>query len=64
LVVAEAEDFMTEQDVAELLRVPVRRVRQWRKRGIIPGRVQPKGTRLALYRRAEVVAWLKKGGGR
>jgi DNA-binding transcriptional MerR regulator len=59
---AEAQEFMTEQDVADLLRVSVRRVRQWRKRGVIPGRVQPKGTRLALYRRAELVAWLKKGG--
>jgi len=50
-------EYMLEHEVAELLRVPRARVRFWRKKGLIPT-VRPPGTRLILYPRAAVLAWI------
>jgi hypothetical protein len=55
---SELGEFLTRAEVAQLTKTTVARVRQWDRRGLLP-RVNPPGTRLVLYPRAAVVAWLK-----
>jgi excisionase family DNA binding protein len=54
----ELAEFLTRKELAELTKTTVARVRQWDRRGLLP-RVNPPGTRLILYPRAAVMAWLK-----
>lgn len=52
------EVFLTREEVAALGRTTVARVRYWERRGLIP-RARPAGTRLVLFPRKAVVAWLR-----
>jgi hypothetical protein len=54
----EAPEFLTRREVADLARTSVSRVRYWDRKGLLP-RVRPVGTRLVLYPRNEVLAWLR-----
>jgi hypothetical protein len=50
-------DLLTRAEVAALARVDVGRVEQWDRRRLIP-RVRPRGTKVILYPRDAVLAWL------
>jgi predicted DNA-binding transcriptional regulator AlpA len=51
-------EFLTRREVAALARTSLSRVRYWDRKGLLP-RVRPFGTRLVLYPRAEVLAWIR-----
>ena len=51
--------FFTRTELADLLHVRPGRIRQWERRGLIP-RIAPEGTRLVLYPRSAVLAWLAR----
>lgn len=55
---SELGEFLTRAELAQLTKTTVARVRQWDRRGLLP-RLNPPGTRLVLYPRAAVIAWLK-----
>jgi excisionase family DNA binding protein len=50
------EDLLTEQDAAELLQVPLSRLRRWQREGTGPPCLQI--GRQVRYRRAAVQRWL------
>ncbi len=49
--------FFTRDEVAALARTTRERVRYWDRKGILPS-VRPAGTRLVLYPREQILAWL------
>ena len=51
--------YYDDHEFAEIARVPVRRVRQWRRRGLLPFAVHPAGTRKTLYPMAAVHEWIE-----
>ena len=51
-------EFLTREEVAKLARTTVGRVAFWNRRRLLP-RVKPPGTRLVLYPREAVLAWLR-----
>jgi hypothetical protein len=53
------ELFFTRKELARLLQVRPARIRRWERRGLIP-RLAPAGTRLVLYPRSAVLAWLAR----
>jgi len=53
------EDLLTEQDAAELLQVPLSRLRRWQREGKEPPCL--KIGRQVRYRRAAVQRWLTGG---
>ena len=53
------ERFFTRKELASLLQVRPERIRRWERRGLIP-RLAPAGTRLVLYPRSAVLAWLAR----
>jgi len=53
------ECFLTRKELAALLQVRPERIRRWERRGLIP-RLAPVGTRLVLYPRTAVLAWLAR----
>ena len=53
------QPFFTRTELANLLHVRPSRIRQWERRGLIP-RIAPEGTRLVLYPRSAVLAWLAR----
>jgi excisionase family DNA binding protein len=57
--VATEECFLTRKELAALLQVRPERIRKWERRGLIP-RLAPAGTRLVLYPRSAVLAWLAR----
>ena len=55
----EHEPFLTEQEAAALIRVSPRTLRRWRQHGTGPPVAGYAGRR-ALYRRSELLAWLRR----
>ena len=55
----ENEGFFTRDELARLLRVRPERIRRWERRKLIP-RFAPEGTRLRLYPRSAILAWLAR----
>jgi excisionase family DNA binding protein len=53
------EPFLTEPEAAKVLRVSARTLRRWRSEGIGPPVAGFAGRR-ALYRRSELLAWLRR----
>ena len=53
------DGHLTRKDLARLLHVRAERIRQWERRGLIP-RLAPPGTRMVLYPRSAVLAWLAR----
>ncbi|MCG8555026.1 MAG: hypothetical protein MJD61_07015 [Proteobacteria bacterium] len=51
--------YYDDEALARVAKVPLRRVRQWRARGLLPFAVRPAGTRKNLYPVAQVHAWLE-----
>ena len=65
-----APEFLTRAEVAAMARTTLERVRYWDRKRLLP-RVRPSGTRLVLYPRQPILAWLHgdwppraMGGGR
>jgi DNA-binding transcriptional MerR regulator len=58
-VSSEDEPFLTEVEAAEVIRVSARTLRRWRVQGTGPPVVGYAGRR-ALYRRSELLIWLKR----
>lgn len=50
-------DYLTTQELAELIRTPVETVRYWRHVGKGPASFKPGGRRV-LYARSDVEVWL------
>lgn len=53
------ETFLTTDEMAELVRTTPATARWWRHVGRGPKWLNPPGTRKALYRRSDVLAWLE-----
>ena len=53
------EPFLTEPEAAEVIRVSARTLRRWRVQGTGPPVAGYAGRR-ALYRRSELLAWLRR----
>jgi MerR HTH family regulatory protein len=54
----EAEiQFFTRDEVAALARTTRARIRYWDRKGLLPS-VRPSGTRMVLYPREQILAWL------
>lgn len=51
-------DYITTQELAELIRTPVETVRYWRHVGKGPASFKPGGRRV-LYARSDVEAWIE-----
>ncbi len=60
---ANDEPFLTEPEAAEVIRVSARTLRRWRIAGTGPPVAGYAGRR-ALYRRSELLAWLRRQRGR
>jgi hypothetical protein len=63
-VSSDDEPFLTEPEAAQVIRVSARTLRRWRVQGSGPPVAGYAGRR-ALYRRSELLAWLRrheKGG--
>jgi DNA-binding transcriptional MerR regulator len=58
-VSSEDEPFLTEVEAAEVIRVSARTLRRWRVQGTGPPVAGYAGRR-ALYRRSELLIWLKR----
>jgi DNA-binding transcriptional MerR regulator len=56
---ANDEPFLTEPEAAEIIRVSPRTLRRWRMPGTGPPVAGYAGRR-ALYRRSELLAWLRR----
>lgn len=56
---ADEEPFLTESEAAEAIRVSPRTLRRWRLNGTGPPVAGYAGRR-ALYRRSELLAWLRR----
>jgi DNA-binding transcriptional MerR regulator len=57
--VTDDEPFLTEAEAARLIRVSARTLRRWRAQGTGPPLAGYAGRR-ALYRRSELLAWLRR----
>jgi len=57
--VEDEEPFLTEPEAAEMLRVSPRTLRRWRQLGTGPPVAGYAGRR-ALYRRSDLLAWLRR----
>jgi DNA-binding transcriptional MerR regulator len=55
----DTEGFLTEPEAAEAIRVSARTLRRWRQKGTGPPVAGYAGKR-ALYRRSELLAWLRR----
>jgi excisionase family DNA binding protein len=56
---ADDEPFLTEHEAAEVIRVSARTLRRWRIKGSGPPVAGYAGRR-ALYRRSDLLAWLRR----
>jgi predicted site-specific integrase-resolvase len=56
---ANEEPFLTEPEAADIIRVSARTLRRWRQQGTGPPVAGYAGRR-ALYRRSELLAWLRR----
>jgi predicted site-specific integrase-resolvase len=56
---ANDEPFLTEPEAADVIRVSARTLRRWRQQGTGPPVAGYAGRR-ALYRRSELLAWLRR----
>jgi hypothetical protein len=64
-VTSDEEPFLTEREAAAILRVSARTLRRWRQQGTAGGNhpappVAGMAGRHALYRRADLLAWLRR----
>jgi phage terminase Nu1 subunit (DNA packaging protein) len=57
----EGDELLTEQELADLLKVSVRTVRRWRAEGTGPPVVWA-GSHRPRYWRSQVIRWLERGG--